>query len=113
MEEDSSDDFDLGDSSMEPSTYGGNVHLDTLVSVGTGEQKRSDTYPSAFEVGGLKEAYLSFIKAMDTEASWNEFKAKAAYDTRRHYRLNIPIAGKYVRLDDWSQMHRLEESVRD
>lgn len=113
IEEESSDDSDLGDSNIEPSTYGGNVHLDTLVSIGTGEQKRSDSYPSAFEVGGLKQAYLSFIKAMDTEASWDEFKGKTTYDTRRHSRLNIPITGKYVRLDDWSQMQRLEESVRE
>lgn len=114
IEENSSDEGDSGESSMEslkPLRYGGHVHLDVLVSVGTGEQQRIDTYPSAFEVGGLKEAYLSFIKAMDTEASWNEFKAKTTYDTRRHYRLNIPIIGKYVRLDDWSQMQRLEESV--
>ena len=113
IEEEWSDEGDLGESSMESSTYGGNVHLDTLISIGTGEQKRSDTYPSAFEVGGLKEAYLSFIKAMDTETSWNEFKGKITYDARRHYRLNIPITGKYVRLDDWSQMQRLEECVRE
>ena len=107
-----SDESDPGESSMgplRPLTYDGHVHLDVLVSVGTGEQQRIDTYPSAFEVGGLKEAYLAFIKAMDTEASWNEFKAKTTYDSRRHYRLNIPVTGPYVRLDDWSQMQRLEE----
>ncbi|KAL9044870.1 MAG: hypothetical protein Q9214_002025 [Letrouitia sp. 1 TL-2023] len=111
-EEEESDECDLGESSIESSTYCGDVHLDTLVSIGTGEQKRTDIYPSAFEVGGLKEAYLSFIKAMDTEAAWNEFKGKSTYDSRRYYRLNIPIIGKYVSPDDWSQMQRLEESVR-
>ena len=116
IEEKLSDESDTGDSSIEPLKplgYGGHVHLDTLVSVGTGEQQRIDTYPSAFEVGGLKEAYLAFIKAMDTEASWKEFKDKTTYNNRRHYRLNIPITGPYVRLDDWSQMQRLEESVRE
>lgn len=113
IEEGSSDECDLGESSMESSTYSANVHLDALISIGTGEQKRNDTYPSAFKIGGLKEAYLSFIKAMDTETSWNEFRGKITYDTRRHYRLNIPITGDYVRLDDWSQMRKLEESVRD
>ena len=116
IEEKLSDESDTGESNMEPLkplTYGGHVHLDVLVSVGTGEQQRIDTYPSAFEVGGLKEAYLAFIKAMDTEASWKEFKAKTTYDSRHHYRLNIPMTGPYVRLDDWSQMERLEESVRE
>ena len=112
IEEGSSDECDLGESSIESSMYGANVHLDALISIGTGEQKRSDTYPSAFKIGGLKEAYLSFIKAMDTETSWNEFKDKRTYDTSRHYRLNIPTV-EYVRLDDWSQMRKLEESVRD
>ena len=116
IEEELSDESDTGESAIEtikPVAYGGHVHLDVLVSVGTGEQQRIDTYPSAFEVGGLKEAYLAFIKAMDTEASWKEFKAKTTYDSRRHYRLNIPIKGPYVRLDDWSQMQRLEETVRE
>ena len=114
--DENSDEYDLGEISMEslkPLTYGGQIHLDALVSIGTGEQQRVDNYPSAFEVGGLKEAYLSFIKAMDTETSWNEFKAKTTYDSRRHYRLNIPINGRYVSLDDWSQMQRLEESVHE
>ncbi len=113
IEEECSDECELGESSMESSTYGANIHLDALISIGTGEQKRSDSYPNAFKIGGLKEAYLSFIKAMDTETSWTEFKSKTAYDTRRHYRLNIPITGDYVPLDDWSQMRKLEESVRE
>ena len=116
IEENSSEESDISESSLEslkPLTYSGHVHLDVLVSVGTGEQQRIDSYPSAFEVGGLKEAYLSFIKAMDTEASWNEFKAKTTYDKRRHYRLNIPINGNYVRLDDWSQMQKLQDSVHE
>ena len=109
------EEHDLSDSSLgslKP-LNGGHVHLDVLVSIGTGEQQRIDNYPSAFEVGGLKEAYLSFIKAMDTEASWSEFKAKTIYDTRCHYRLNVPITGRYVRLDDWTQMQRLEDSVHE
>ena len=116
IEDKVSDESDSDEGSIQafkPLTYSGHVHLDVLVSVGTGEQQRIDAYPSAFEVGGLKQAYLAFIKAMDTEASWNEFKAKTTYDSRRHHRLNFPITGKYVPLDDWSQMQRLEESVRE
>ena len=111
--EESMDENDLVESAIESPRYSENLHLDTLVSIGTGEQKRTDTYPSAFEVGGLKEVYLSVIKAMDTEASWDELKRKTMHDTGRHYRLNIPITGRYVRLDDWSQMQRLEGLVRE
>ena len=113
IEEGRSEDFDLGRSSLGSSTRGDRVYLDTLVSIGTGEQDRRDSYPSAFEVGGLKQAYLSFIKAMDTEAAWTDFKRKTTYVSRRHHRLNVPINGKYVRLDDWSRMQSLEQSVHE
>ena len=113
FEEGRSEDFDIARSSLESSTRGGGVYLDTLVSIGTGEQDRRDSYPSVFEVGGLKQAYLSFIKAMDTEAAWTDFKRKTAYDSRRHHRLNVPVNGKYVRLDDWSRMQSLEQSVHE
>jgi hypothetical protein len=89
------------------------VHLDALVSIGTGEQNRVDHFPNAFEIGGLKQAYLSFIKAMDTEASWEEFKTRSQYNRYLHQRLNVPISGKYVGIDDWSEMHRLEKAVHD
>jgi hypothetical protein len=111
--EEQADEFEYSGSDLEPSTKGREVHIDTLVSIGTGEQKRVDSYPSAFEIGGLKQAYLSFIKAMDTEASWEEFKRNGPYNERRHHRLNVPITGKYVAIDDWDQMHRLEKAVHE
>jgi hypothetical protein len=105
------DEFDEAGSDLGPLTQGREVHLDTLVSIGTGEQERVDRYPNAFEIGGLKQAYLSFIKAMDTEASWREFKDRGLYNPRLHHRLNVPISGKYVGIDDWNEMLRLEKSV--
>ena len=97
---------------MQP-TRGTEVHVDALVSIGTGQQKRIDKYPSAFEVGGLKQVYLSLIKAMDTEASWEEFKRKESRRDAHHYRLNVPITGKYIALDDWDEMHSLQEAVHE
>ena len=111
--QDSFEEYDNGGGTMDLPAYSGHAHLDTLVSIGTGEQERTDSYPNAFNVGGLKEAYLSFMKALDTESSWNDFQAKTTSGISRHYRLNVPIIGSYVSLDDWSQMQRLERSVRE
>ena len=111
--EEHADDFDYAESIRVRPTHSTEVHVDTLVSIGTGQQKRIDKYPSAFEIGGLKQVYLSLIKAMDTEASWEEFKRKESKNELHHYRLNVPIIGKYVALDDWDQMHRLADSVRE
>ncbi|KAG8528723.1 uncharacterized protein KY384_006410 [Bacidia gigantensis] len=97
---------------MVQSSHRTEVHIDTLVSIGTGQQERVDKYPSAFEVGGLKQIYLSLIKAMDTEASWEDFRKKGSRKDVHQYRLNVPITGKYVALDDWDQMYRLAEAVR-
>src|SRR5947208_6394638 len=72
MGEEQADEFEDAGSDLGPLTQGREVHLDALVSIGTGEQERVDHYPNAFEIGGLKQAYLSFIKAMDTEAAWRE-----------------------------------------
>ena len=117
IEEDRSDDSNHTESDIALSTFGDNVHLDALVSIGTGEQERKENYPSAFEVGGLKQAYQAFTKAMDTESLWNEFKRKEVYnsrrDARRDYRLNVPITKGYVRLDDWRSMPDLIETVRE
>ena len=111
IEEERSEDFDLGRSSPGSPLRGNGVYLDTLISIGTGEQDRRDSYPSALEVGGLKQAYLSFIKAMNTEAAWTEIKRETTYGSRRHHRLNVPINGKHVRLDDWNRMQSLQQSV--
>ena len=107
------DEFDGAGNVQIQATRGAEVHVDTLVSIGTGKQQRADKYPSAFEVGGLKQAYLLLIKAMDTEASWEEFRRKGSKQDLHQFRLNVPLTGKYVSLDDWEQMHRLIEVVRE
>ena len=105
------DEAEDAESDLGPLGQGREVHLDALGSIGTVQQKRVDRYPNAFEIGGLKQAYLSFIKAMDTEASWREFKARPQYNRHLHHRLNVPILGKYVGIDDWNEMLRLEKAV--
>ena len=97
----------------EPAADDGEVPIDVLVSVGTGNQTREDRYPNAFEVGGLKQVYLSFIKALDTESAWEDFKRKRSYNKHRHHRLNVPLHGSYVGLDDWKSMNALEKDVQD
>ena len=98
---------------IEPAADDGEVPIDVLVSVGTGNQTREDRYPNAFEVGGLKQVYLSFIKALDTESAWEDFKRKRSYNAHRHHRLNVPLHGSYVGLDDWRSMNALEKAVQD
>ena len=104
--------FDRVEEHLEPPSGRRGVHVDALVSIGTGVQTRLDNYPRAFEIGGLKEVYLSFIKSMDTESSWKEFQQKRANNSHSHYRLNVPLSGRYVALDDWTQMSRLAQSVK-
>ena len=98
---------------IEPAADDGEVPIDVLVSVGTGNQTREDRYPNAFEVGGLKQVYLSFIKALDTESAWEDFKRKRSYNASRHHRLNVPLHGSYVGLDDWKSMNVLDKAVQD
>ena len=98
---------------IEPPAYDGEVPLDVLISVGTGNQIREDRYPNAFEVGGLKQVYLSFIKALDTESAWEDFKRKRSYNSNCHHRLNVPLHGSYVGLDDWKSMNALDTAVQD
>lgn len=98
---------------IEPPAYGGEVHLDFLVSIGTGKQTREDKYPNAFEIGGLKQVYLSFIKALDTESAWEDFRRKRSYNKFRHHRLNVPLHGSYVGLDDWKSMNILNKAVQE
>ena len=113
MEEERSHLDQVASAGLEPPTRNGEAQLDILVSVGTGKQTREDRYPNAFEIGGLKQVYLSFIKAMDTEATWDEFKNRSTYNKYRHHRLNVPLDGSYVGLDDWKSMHRIERAVHD
>lgn len=99
--------------SIEPPAYGGEVPLDFLISIGTGKQTREDKYPNAFEIGGLKQVYLSFIKALDTESAWEDFRRKSSYNAYRHHRLNVPLHGSYVGLDDWKSMNPLNTAVQE
>ena len=98
---------------VEPPAYGGEVPLDVLVSIGTGKQTREDKYPNAFEIGGLKQVYLSFIKALDTESAWEDFRRKRSFNEFRHHRLNVPLHGRYVGLDDWKSMDLLKNAVQE
>ena len=98
---------------IEPPAYDREVPLDVLVSIGTGKQTREDKYPNAFEIGGLKQVYLSFIKALDTESAWEDFRRKRSYNEYRHHRLNVPLHGSYVGLDDWKAMNILNKAVQE
>ena len=98
---------------IERPVYGGEVPLDILVSIGTGKQTREDKYPNAFEIGGLKQVYLSSIKALDTESAWENFRRKGSYNQYRHHRLNVPLHGRYVGLDDWKSMDVLNQAVQE
>jgi hypothetical protein len=94
-----------------PSTHDNTIRLDMLLSVGTGTQEREVSLPSVARVGGFETVCKTFFNSLDTEAAWHDFKNDPDYSPEQHRRLNVPLSGSHIGLDDYKSMNRMIEIV--
>ena len=87
--------------------------LDALVSIGTGSQKTSPPFPEILNFGSFKAVCASFFNNIDSERLWHDFTRKPSYSERVLHRLNAPLGGKSIPLDDYKQMDSMEEIVKN
>ena len=92
----------------------GQTSLDTLVSIGTGIQKKEIDIPKILEIGGFKQICTNFHNNINTERIWeglmNNISLSAELRHRIH-RLNAHIKDDYVALDDYKKMGAMEDMV--
>jgi hypothetical protein len=96
-----------------PSTYGVRTKLDTLVSVGTGIQKKEISLPPIARIGGFDAVCRTFFNTIDTESSWLTFRQEHRDSNllQHIHRLNVPLDEPYVGLDHYKEMERLTRLV--
>jgi len=87
------------------------TNLDALVSVGTGIQDHEVQLPNVARIGGFEAVCKTFFNSLDTETTWNDFTHEREYSAELHHRLNVPIDGDYVGLDDYKAIPRMLQSV--
>ena len=85
--------------------------LDALVSIGTGSQKTPLAFPEIFNFGSFKALCASFFNNLDSERLWHNFTRKPNYPEQDLYRLNAPLGGRSIPLDDYKQMDSMESIV--
>lgn len=85
--------------------------LDALVSVGTGIQDHELQLPNVARIGGFEAVCKTFFNNLNTEATWKDFTGEQDYSPTQHHRLNVPIRGEYIGLDDYKAMPRMLEAV--
>lgn len=94
-----------------PSAHDHTIRLDMLISVGTGTQEREVTLPSVARVGGFETVCKIFFNSLDTEAAWRDFTNDPDYSPEQHRRLNVPLTGSHIGLDDHKSMNRMMDLV--
>jgi hypothetical protein len=94
-----------------PSAHDHSIRLDMLLSVGTGIQEREVSLPSVARVGGFETVCKTFFNSLDTEAAWRDFTHDPDYSPEQHRRLNVPLTGSHIGLDDYKSMNRMIEMV--
>ena len=94
-----------------PSAHDHAIRLDMLLSVGTGIQEHEVALPSVARVGGFETVCKAFFNSLDTEAAWRDFTNDPDYSPEQHQRLNVPLGGSYVALDDYKSMNRMIDTV--
>ena len=94
-----------------PPAHDHSIRLDMLLSVGTGIQDREVALPSVARVGGFETVCKTFFNSLDTEAAWRDFKNDPDYSPEQHRRLNVPLTGSHIGLDDHKSMNRMIDMV--